>query len=217
MFVRSIVFLMFLCVASVEQAVAGIIVTLGNPALNAGDSSTIDVSVTGAPTNVDLVDFFVGAFRITAIGGAVEGGITFDDPQLNPFDTDPGSGYVFAGNTFGLSRAVTQSVNPQDLLTIVDGTADFLGVDVNSNTFLLARIEFTAASGLLGISQYQISFLADQSQFLTETFDDISFGSSGGLLTVTGASAAVPEPASGTLAGTAVLIGWYLRRRRQRS
>jgi len=33
-------------------------------------------------------------------------------------------------------------------------------------------------------------------------------------ITVTSA-AAVPEPASGTLAGTAVLIGWYLRRRRQ--
>jgi len=204
---------MLLCAGLVDQAPAAIIVTLDNAALNAGGSGTIDVLLTGAPANVDLVDFFVGTFQIIALGRAAEGGVTFDDPQMNSFDLD--SDYVFVGNSVGLSRIVTQSVNLMDTLTVIDGTTDFSGVDVNSRDFLLARVEFSVAPGLLGISQYQISFVESASQFQTENFSNIDFDTSGGLISVTGSLAAVPEPASGTLAVTAVLIGWYLRRGRQ--
>ena len=214
MFWRSIVLVTLLCVGLPQSTQAAIIVSLDNAALNAGDSATIDVLVTGASGNVDLLDFFVATFRITALGGALEGGVTFDDPPVNPFDQE--SGYVFYNNSMGLLRTVTPFLNPSDSLTVIDGTSNFLGVDVNSGDFLLAKLEFSVNSGLVGISQYQIALIGDESQFQNEVTVDIALSSSGGLLTVTGSPAAVPEPASSAVAGAMVLVGWCVRKRRHR-
>lgn len=192
-------------------AVAGIILTIDNAAIGAGGTGTLDVRVTGAPLNTDLLDFFVGVFRITTVGPAVTGGVQFDDPQITAFDLNPN--YVFFANTFGLTRNVTPSSDPQDTLTIIDGTANFLGVDVNAMNFLLATLEYSVDPGLVGITQYQVSLVAAESQFQTESFDSIAFSSSGGLITVTGSLAAVPEPGTVGLLAVASVVVVCVRRR----
>ena len=202
---RSLLLLLALPVitqAFSPTADAGIIISIDNATVTPGDLFTLDVRVQGDGSyNIltERLDFFIGAFRIAPVRLAPAGGVTFDDPQVNGFDTAPD--YVFFNNTFGLARDVTTDSYAQDTLTISDGTFDFLGVDV-TDSFLLARLELTANPALLDITQYQVSLVEDESQFQTPpdidfNIDDISFSSTGGLITINGPpSTAVPEPSS---------------------
>ncbi len=192
LFIRSTLFLVALTLIC-KHAVADIILSIDNATVTPGDAFTLEVRVQGDMTYdalTERLDFFVSLFRIAPVGSASAGSVRFDDPQANGFDTD--TDYLFFNNTSGLTREVTTDPAAQDTLTIADGTADSLGVDV-TNSFLLARLELTANPGLLDVTQYQVSLVDSESQFQNENFDSIGFSSTGGLISVNGPTS-IPEP-----------------------
>lgn len=187
-----------LLVAVAAPAPAGYVITFGPADIQPGGQTTVDVTIaeTG-PT--PALDYFLAVFRLTPVGPAPAGGVAFADPQTTPF----GPAYVFATNSGGLTRDVTQS---GAVLTVGD-VSDNGGTAVGAGK-LLARLDLSAVPVLAVGSAYTLELVADESQFQDAALNDIEFTSAA--VTVT----AIPEPGSLALAGAAA--GVLLTRIRRR-
>jgi hypothetical protein len=212
--------LVLLLFASQSSTSSGaIIVSYTGGTVSAGGSGLLNVWVfsDANPFTPDNLDSFSARFRITPIGGAVAGGLQFNDPQG---DTQLGDGgYIFntdsIGEVFGAASLISSEFNTNDLYEGGDGTLSANGVDLDNTTGtrLLFRLNLDATLASIG-DQYEIKMLDDGfTQFFDPSFSPLtlhpdSFNS----FTVT----AVPEPASSAVAGAMVLVGWCVRKRRHR-
>lgn len=204
-----------LCLCTITSR-ADFIVSIGSATVQAGDTATVDVTVTGAATNAELLDFFVAPFRLTALGGSPTGGAFFVDPQSISFDGN--SDYIFLGNSFGVTQEVTDGMYADDTLTVGDGTADFSGVDVNNQVFLLAQLEVGTLASTPNGSGYTISILDDEQFFANPALDGQPITVNTGTITVLSSDVqAVPVPAGMVLVGIGFPLLAIIARKRGRT
>jgi hypothetical protein len=195
---------------------ADFIVSIGSATVQAGDTAIVDVTVTGAATNAELLDFFVAPFRLTVLGGSPTVGAFFIDPQSISFDGNPD--YIFLGNSFGVTQEVTDGMYADDTLTVGDGTADFSGVDVNNQVFLLAQLEVGTLASTPNDSVYTISILDDEQFFANPALDGQPITVNTGSITVLSSDVqAVPVPAGMVLVGIGFPLLAIIARKRGRS
>lgn len=186
--------------ANPTSAFAGLILSVGDLTLPAGDTAFVDVHIRSDGS--DVLSAYSFGFRIAPVG-LPDTHLEFTDPQAAPQLADPA--YVFSGNSvaelFGELGTVSQTFAPGDTLdggdTVLVGSIILDGADR-----LLARLQVTAATGLPGNpgDQFSIEFLTDSVFLGGQERLNINFDESilTGTVTISEASP-VPEPASLTL------------------
>ncbi len=192
------------------------IITVGDQTILERGTGTVDVTI----RSTDLVSgnplaTFGFAFRITPSG---PGGLDFLNPQSDVELTDPA--YVFVGNSANFVTSSPLGSVSGDSYAGGDGTFDGNAVRVTTPK-LLVRLDLTAAAGSAG-QRFTISLVNSPAStfFKDALFDDVSYTSVAGTVTV--APAAVPEPstlasaASALLSSAALSTVLYLRGRRAR-
>ncbi len=188
--------------------------------LFAGSSGTIDVLIHS--NSDDVLDAFQLEFTLTPMGISPAGGLKFSTTQLDAQLTDPD--YVFAGRS--LSQHTGSSVGTVnfagDVFTGYDATDDVndpehltpLPVTLTTTDLLLFRLNLDAVAA----GNYQISITS--ATFLENYFDDendgISFTAGNGMITVSDATAAVPEPSTAVILGLTSAFGLVCRRKKCR-
>jgi hypothetical protein len=211
MFAHRFALSAFFALALTATASAGFTVSIGSTTVNSGGTSSVDVLIFGSP---ELLDFFVGEFRITPIGAAPASLLQFSAVQTD-FSTN--ANYAFLGNSNGLIQTVTTTVSTGDTLTILDGTTTFAGVDLSS-THLLSRLDFNAASGLVSDAQYRIELVPGGSSFFDPDTNTLNASASSGIITVLGNGGlnAVSAPAGLVLLASGLVPGILVVRRLRR-
>jgi hypothetical protein len=189
-----------------SSASAGLIVSVSDLTLPAGDTGFVDVNIRS--DSGDLLQFFQLELRIEPVG--VPGTrLEFTAVQPDPQLTDPD--YVFFGDSFAQIvgvpvGSVSTAVVPGDTFSGGDFTFSFSDVVVGATDELLARLEVTADTGLPPIpgDQFTVSVISANSFFvdsqfsLNGQFNPIPFDSTPGTVTIASATV-IPEPASLTL------------------
>ena len=207
------------------SASAGLIVTFGstNPSpILAGTSGTLDVFV-HSDSN-DVLDGFVAEFLISPTGLSAIGGTRFSVAQLDAQLSDPI--YVFSGRSLSLiTGASVGTVNAAgDQYIGFDATDDGSGIPLAGNPLpvtltatdlLLFRLNLDGVTaGSYQIEMTSAIFFIDQLGDLLDPLNHVSFTSTPGAITVTGA-AAVPEPSTAALLGLGLAVVGIRRRMRR--
>ncbi len=207
---------------------AAIIVSFEGASISAGGTGFVDVFVSSNsdPTvsePPDVLDSFSAHFRITPVGAAVVGGLQFVDPQSDSQLAMPG--YIFApANSLAIQfgvpvGTVSTFANSNDDFNGGDGTVDGLGVSLSLASYAHRLFRFNLDASLANPGdQYEIALIDDGgTEFLDTSFSPLPLHSSSfNALTITASSAAVPEPASGTLLAIAGFGVWIRRRWKSR-
>jgi hypothetical protein len=195
---------------SVPSADAGIIVTFGTSApdpLVTGSNGIVDVFIHKDPLTLspEILDGFQVQVGLTPIGGSPVGGLIFSATQAEAQLGE--TNYVFFGKSASenTSTAIGAVSGGGSLYTGFDTTDDGTGIPsygypvpimLTTTDVLLFRLNLSA----LAAGTYSIDVNPAVSSFFSDQFDpnstEIAFSSTARLLTVTGAAAAVPEPAS---------------------
>lgn len=224
-------FLIALAYAGLSVAVvqADIIVDVQDTTITADGTGFVNVLISSnaAPGTPDNVDFASYDFGITSVGAPGSSLRFVYPPDLSEGTIGGANGYLFFGDTAGIAYDAINST-PSNYLGS-DGTNSFAGVDLSTTTSrLLVRLELQHDLG-----PGQTTALADGEQFritLQNSFDTFfddfnvdpvgidassfdALGVGGGLITVSGSAAAVPEPSSLLLLGFGV-VGFAVQRRR---
>jgi hypothetical protein len=222
---RAVALAMILFGLMATRAHAGLVVSLSDVNMAAGNIGTMDISVTS--TGATTLSSFGLGLVITPVG--TPSSIPFFLPSADqPIAFYDSTNYVFYQQSFNadpvfggpipfwasLSASPPPNSYPAGETTGGD-EADSRGpgyVTLGSgNTYLLAQVQLSVPVGAIPGDQFQISLLSNTgiTYFIDQNKDSLAIQSvSGGLVTVV--SAAVPEPSSLTLLAIAGLGGLLL-------
>lgn len=219
---RTVVLALVVACCFVNSAPAGIILSYASSTsvpLVAGSGASLDVFVRSS-NGTDSLDGFQVEFGLASAGGPV-GGLRFVDPQSNAQLL--AGNYVFNGRSLSANTGATAGVisGSGSIFTGYDATDDGSGIplagtpnplSLGMSDRLLFRLEFEADfSGdyLLGLRLGD--FFSDQLDPGASLLLNATLPSSY-LLTVSGGTAAVPEP--GTVGAIALLATACFTRRK---
>ena len=213
------------CILAASSGQADIIVDVQDATINAGGTGTVDVLISSNGLSTDQFDFASYVFGITPVGSPSTT-LQFAEPQST---AESGLGtYVFAPDL--AVGGLEFFVNDPSEVEGFDSTDTGSLITLSSSPQLLAQLDLEHlpfGAGLGAGDQFRITLLStsafggSDTEFLNgltpaniaaDSFNPLGIG--GGLITVTSASAAVPEP--GTFAATGLLfLGVCYRRRRR--
>jgi hypothetical protein len=210
---RILVLTAILALLAVPAARADLTITIGSPTIPAQGTGTIDVFLrAGTAVTLKTFGFELNIAEPYGLDSLVE----FLEPAP---DYHLDSSYVFFGNTSGPagdtagSSPATQWVGFDEADTPVALTAE--------QDYLLARLNLGHGSvpppyGPSGQTfEVTLNSLLGNTFFWDDSFDDITFTSLSGNITVLGDPAVIPEPGSLLLCAVVALGAFpYLRRRR---
>jgi len=207
---KYVFYLIVACVVFPSTSNAGVIYAFGQSNYNVAAGGSIDIDVYLQQTMGETILTNHGLF-----GASVN--LFFNEP---PVPSDPAevlSDLDINPNLAFDDLVLTQVFRDPGVSAGLVGVLDLLSPAIKGSSIHLGTFSFTAglvAGEVTKLRATDLSIFLDETIAGDGTILDGLIVDGFSQITVTSA-AAVPEPASGTLAGTAVLIGWYLRRRRQ--
>jgi hypothetical protein len=215
-----IAFASLLILASAAPTHAAFVVSIGNATPNAGDTITLDVTISGQ----DRLDYVFAEFVLVSLDGSSPAGKVhfvvdgFGKPPLPPL-SDPN--YVFPlGNSFAIDNLPSNPASVYDTnwtgdtYLTSDATLDLAGVDVSGGK-LLTRLTVKVDGSTPGGSRYGVTY-GTNSVYLNQFGEEIPVTLNGGEIAVLSGVVAVPTPSGMVLMAAGTLIVLFSRWNRRR-
>lgn len=188
-------------IVSPSVASAAFIVSIQNSTAVVGQQGHFDVFVTSdsAQNAPDSVSEYI----ISLLAPTPSGGVSFT--SIVTAETDADDDYIFSSSSPQIIAPGPTTVSYSDSVVVPVAVSE-------ATTFGVGRVFYQA----LAVGQYFVDFNRSETAFRFDVFDGQIESYRGGIITVTAAPSAVPEPSSAILMAIAGVAGVAFRRVRRK-